>query len=46
MALRDYSEDVSLKQERRPQGLFSDNGGSGRDDFGLVARNDFFGDSV
>lgn len=37
---------AGLKQERRTQGLFSDSGGSAEDDFGLVARNDFFGDSV
>jgi hypothetical protein len=35
-----------LKQERRSQNLFNDDEGAfARDDFGLVADNDFFGDS-
>jgi hypothetical protein len=33
-----------LKQERRTENLFSDKPADAADDFGLVARDDFFGD--
>ena len=37
---------VYLKQEGRSHNLFNDDEGTfARDDFGLVAKNDFFGDS-
>ncbi|MHC8380468.1 hypothetical protein [Pseudomonas sp. LB3P14] len=40
---------ASLKQERRTQTLFSDDGRADRaivgDDFGLIAKDDFFNDS-
>lgn len=37
---------ANIKQERRSQALFSDNGGIVENDFGLVAKDDFFGDAV
>jgi hypothetical protein len=37
---------ANLKQERRTQSLFCDDDGIVEDDFGLVARDDFFGDTV
>jgi len=37
---------ANLKQERRTQSLFCDDGGNVEDNFGLVARDDFFGDTV
>ncbi|MCF5031028.1 MULTISPECIES: hypothetical protein [Pseudomonas syringae group] len=37
---------ANLKQERRTQSLFDDNGGLVEKDFGLVAKDDFFGDAV
>lgn len=36
---------ASLKQERRTQNLFGDNGGVAEEDFGLVAKDDYFGDT-
>lgn len=40
---------ANLKQERRSQALFSDDGRADRafvgEDFGLIARDDFFNDS-
>ncbi|KFE43858.1 hypothetical protein [Pseudomonas syringae] len=35
-----------LKQERRSQALFSVKGGIVENDFGLTAKDDFFGDTV
>lgn len=37
---------ANLKQERRAQNLFCDDGGVVEEDFGLVAKDDFFGDAV
>jgi hypothetical protein len=33
---------ANLKQERRVQHLFSDDGGDNVDDFGLIAKDDYF----
>ncbi|WP_060514742.1 hypothetical protein [Pseudomonas sp. NBRC 111132] len=35
---------AGLKQERRTQGLFEENGAIPDDDFGLIAKDDFFND--
>lgn len=35
---------AGLKQERRSQGLFDDDGGMPDDDFGLITKDDFFKD--
>ncbi|MGV8865018.1 MAG: hypothetical protein ACOH2T_28195 [Pseudomonas sp.] len=37
---------ANLKQERRSLGLFSDDEPTVGDDFGLVAKDDFFGDNT
>ncbi|PMX28920.1 MULTISPECIES: hypothetical protein [unclassified Pseudomonas] len=35
---------AGLKEERRTQGLFDDDGGMPDDDFGLITKDDFFKD--
>lgn len=37
---------ANLKQERRIQNLFCDDGGISEDEFGSVAKDDSFGDTV
>lgn len=36
---------ATLKQERRRQSMFCDDGGFVEDDFGLIAKDDFFDDT-